>query len=470
MSKFPEGPFTIVNQDTGRCLRVRLGETVDLSDYKEGTKYLLSRTFPPTLELGPNDGSDATAWYYRYHEDRLERQQFSQIASTAVDKHQNIGEYGVWMFSKPAAVELEKVSLREWYASRLNDTTGDIAKRLDALIPQTWTTQAAQDYASEMEKWKAEGEQFEGTIEQLNTRQADLMEEMRAQAAKVMEAVREQAADLTKANNATDQGMRILAGGESLRVPAEDEVVDHTESSMLAGVWHVHRLEEEMERAAPQDQARMLEQQLRILEFTGGDALLRWLKSIGKAEGFEEPLKEMERTEDALAEALKAETPVRAWQRRAPLKGVARWNDRCATLSFYDTAKLDDNDKKHVEEMRTYLAAAAKEGITKPVSRVGARTEMFGCGAMRYGGSTYRWDYDGTYITASDSKTVSSEQTYWTDDEGQLVGKAKGHPGQKWTIAPYKAPTKAPDTGGADLPSVFLTGLFGPIASVFNRA
>ncbi|MFI0503217.1 hypothetical protein ACH3WN_10160 [Streptomyces albogriseolus] len=468
MSKFPEGPFTIVNQDTGRCLRVRLGETVDLSDYKEGTKYLLSRTFPPTLELGPNDGSDATAWYYRYHEDRLERQSFNQIASTAVDKHQNIGKYGVWMFSDPADVELEKVSLQEWYASRLNDTTGDIAKRLDALIPQPWTTQAAQDYASELEQWKEEGERFEGTIEQLNSRQADLMEEIRAQAAKVMEAVREQAADLTKANKANDS-LRISTGGGRFRAPTEDEVVDTMESRMLGGVWHVQRLEEEMERADPRDYAYLLENQLGALECTGGYSLLEWLRAIGKAEGFEKPLKEMERTEDALAQALKAETPVRAWQRRAPLKGVARWNDRCATLSFYGTDKLDDNDNEHVEEMRAYLAAAAKEGITKPVSSVGARTEMFGCGAMRYVGSTYRWDYDGTYITASDSKTVPSEQTYWTDDKGQLVGKAKGHPGQKWTIAPYKAPTKA-DSGGVDLPSVFLTGLFGPIASVFNRA
>ncbi|MFD9624061.1 hypothetical protein ACFWB2_43800 [Streptomyces virginiae] len=46
------------------------------------------------------------------------------------------------------------------------------------------------------------------------------------------------------------------------------------------------------------------------------------------------------------------------------------------------------------------------------MSSVGLRTEMYGCGAVRYGGSTYRWDYDGTYITASDNKTVPSERTY----------------------------------------------------------
>ncbi|MEV6425557.1 hypothetical protein [Streptomyces sp. NPDC051662] len=30
----------------------------------------------------------------------------------------------------------------------------------------------------------------------------------------------------------------------------------------------------------------------------------------------------------------------------------------------------------------------------------------------------------------ADSKTVPSERTYWTDDNGYLVGKNKGGPGQ----------------------------------------
>ncbi|MGW1642934.1 hypothetical protein [Streptomyces lavendulae] len=40
MSTFPEGNFTIVNNETGRCVRVRLGQTTDVSDWKEGTKCL----------------------------------------------------------------------------------------------------------------------------------------------------------------------------------------------------------------------------------------------------------------------------------------------------------------------------------------------------------------------------------------------------------------------------------------------
>ncbi|MGW7440741.1 hypothetical protein [Streptomyces sp. NPDC054849] len=60
------------------------------------------------------------------------------------------------------------------------------------------------------------------------------------------------------------------------------------------------------------------------------------------------------------------------WQHRAPLKGVARWNDRCARLSFYGEDRLGGIDKKFVETMRTYLAEAEKGGITKPVGRVGA--------------------------------------------------------------------------------------------------
>ncbi|PKW11836.1 hypothetical protein SAMN05428944_0930 [Streptomyces sp. 1222.5] len=80
---------------------------------------------------------------------------------------------------------------------------------------------------------------------------------------------------------------------------------------------------------------------------------------------------------------------------------------------------------------------------------MGSRTELYGCGAKRYEGSTYRWSYDCIYISASDSQTVRGKQTYGSDDDGRLVGKAKGHPGQKWKIAPYKAPAKPPQADGA---------------------
>ncbi|GAB1333334.1 hypothetical protein [Streptomyces sennicomposti] len=35
-SNFPSGHFSIVNQETSRCLRVRLGNTVDLGALAEG--------------------------------------------------------------------------------------------------------------------------------------------------------------------------------------------------------------------------------------------------------------------------------------------------------------------------------------------------------------------------------------------------------------------------------------------------
>ncbi|MGX4695192.1 hypothetical protein [Streptomyces sp. JNUCC 63] len=53
---------------------------------------------------------------------------------------------------------------------------------------------------------------------------------------------------------------------------------------------------------------------------------------------------------------------------------------------------------------------------------------MRGCGDSRSTGNTCRWVYDGTYIYGADSKTAAVERTYWTDDNGYLVGKNKGGP------------------------------------------
>ncbi|MFF8958678.1 hypothetical protein [Streptomyces sp. NPDC014894] len=457
MSKFPSGPFTIVNQETGRCLRVRLGETVDLSDSKEGTKYLLTRSYPPSLELGPADGTKATSWFYQNREDSLERQPFNQIASSAVSELQNIGNYSVWMYSDPLAEAQEKVILRGWFASMLNDATGDVAKQLGALIPQEWTAQAAQDYEDELKIWKQEGAPFEETVEELNGKQAALVEELRPQYAELLEKLRGQAGALAEQNKArAPYGIK-----QGSRWVTTEELQDLMEKTLLQGTQDVQELEKKMERAEPQDQEHLLNAQVEAMEWDGTAGLARWLEGLELNAASQAALGKARETERALVKALKAEAPVRAWQRRVPLKGVARWNDRCAALAFYGADELDGIDKKSVEAMRTYLAAAAKDGITKPVSQVGSRTDMFGCGASRYGGSTYRWTYDGTYITASDSQTMSSEGTYWTDVDGRLVGKAKGHSGQKWTIAPYKEPAKTPD-----VPDLFLSGMFGPLASI----
>ncbi|MGW6568430.1 hypothetical protein [Streptomyces sp. NPDC054975] len=464
MSKFPSGPFTIVNQETGRCLRVRLGRTVDLSDYKEGTKYLLSRTYPPLLELGPADGTKATAWYYRSHDDALERRPFNQIASTAVTDLQNIGDHCVWMYSDPLAVEREKVFLQERFTNRLNDATGDAAKQLRALIPEEWTAQAAQDYEDELEDWKREGWHFEGVVERLNGRQAVLLERLRPQHAKLVEAVSGHMDAIMQAYQSSTRSSIKHADGTPFN---RKETQQHWERSLEGGAKMVQEIEMQMERAEPQELQELLEMQVGVMSGSGAELMSRRLAGLGLPSLFGEALEEARRTERALVEALKAEAPVRAWQRRAPVKGVARWNDRCARLAFHGEDKLNAFDKKFVEAMRGYLTAAAKQGIAKPVSSVDSPTGMYGCGAKRYGGSTYRWDYDGTYITASDSKTVPSERTYWTDNDGLLVGKAKGGPGQKWTIAPYEEPAKTDKADGED---IFLTGMFGPLTSILRLA
>jgi hypothetical protein len=385
-------------------VRVRLGETVDASEYSLGTKYLLTQTNPPSLELGPPDGTKATAWYYRSHQDGLERQPFNQIASSAVSDLQNIGDYSVWMYSQPLTGEDERTSLREGFAGTLNNATGNAAKRLHALIPAEWTAQAALDYDDELAAWKREGEPFEGRVARLNGQQAALLEKLRPQHGKLVELLKGQMGGVAKAFKA--QGVTVNG-----RPPTEESAQHVVDERLLFGAQSVQRLEGKMERAQPQDQESLLEQQLDYMESFGTAELQDWLEGFELTEDLQEAFTEARSTEGALVEALKAEAPVRAWQRRAPLKGVARWNDHC--------------------------------------------------GAKRYEGSTYRWDYDGTYITASDSETVPSEKTYWTDDNGRLVGKPKGSPGQKWTIAAYKEPADQ-----IDGEAIFLTGMFGPLAGI----
>ncbi|MFI0960610.1 hypothetical protein ACH4S8_04180 [Streptomyces sp. NPDC021080] len=89
MSKLPAGNFTIVNDETGRCVRVRLGRAKDVSDWKEGAKYLLSVTDKPSLELGTPDGSPSTAWWFSTFDDG--GQPYNQFVSYAVGEYQNIG-------------------------------------------------------------------------------------------------------------------------------------------------------------------------------------------------------------------------------------------------------------------------------------------------------------------------------------------------------------------------------------------
>ncbi|MFI8266595.1 hypothetical protein [Streptomyces sp. NPDC085665] len=142
MSTFPDGNFTIVNDETGRCVRVRLGRTQDLSDWQAGTKYLQHVTAKPTLELGEPDGSPATAWWFSTIDDAVERHPFNQIVSHAVGEYQNIGNHCVWLDlqSHPTAEDRRRAA--DEFRRKLNDMPGNLKEKLAVLLPAAFLTEA----------------------------------------------------------------------------------------------------------------------------------------------------------------------------------------------------------------------------------------------------------------------------------------------------------------------------------------
>ncbi|WP_146251475.1 hypothetical protein [Nocardia tenerifensis] len=95
MANFPTSSFTITNNETGRSVRVLLGETRDVGYYKEGTKYEAYVSGKPQLGMGNNDGSMDYQWYYDTRYDTVDRAPANQIVSEAVKQKQNIGNYCV---------------------------------------------------------------------------------------------------------------------------------------------------------------------------------------------------------------------------------------------------------------------------------------------------------------------------------------------------------------------------------------
>ncbi|MEV1025061.1 hypothetical protein [Streptomyces sp. NPDC050264] len=136
MVSFPGGNFTITNCDTGRCLRARLGESKDISDCKEGTKYLLSKTDPPALELGADDGSAACAWYLNTGEDPQYRIPYLQIVNVAVRDLQNIGNYCVCLQTERRAKHAPE---HDELAAVHRALTGGQKQELAAVIPTAWS-------------------------------------------------------------------------------------------------------------------------------------------------------------------------------------------------------------------------------------------------------------------------------------------------------------------------------------------
>ncbi|MGW6868992.1 hypothetical protein [Streptomyces sp. NPDC054901] len=138
MATFPRGNFTITSNDTGRCLRARLGKSKDISSWKAGTKYLLSKTDPPTLELGDDDGSPACAWYFDTAQDPQGRIPYDQIVNTGVRDLQNIGDFCVWLQVHQEFEETGKVARRV----ELNDIIYELLQaqehELSGTIPPEW--------------------------------------------------------------------------------------------------------------------------------------------------------------------------------------------------------------------------------------------------------------------------------------------------------------------------------------------
>lgn len=438
MTRYPQGNFTIVNNETGRALRVRLGETKDVSDHKEGTVYLQYVTEKPYLQLGEADNSPATVWWYSTsHEDSR------QIVSYAVGEYQNIGDYCVWMH---ASTNMRDVfDARKAFENRLNDMPADVQGRLAPLIPAEWAALRARRRADRAEsEWFQEQEEARalGDAEQEAWAEQDSPPgpEDLAALRSYRYAVADQAAPYLVVMNAV---MKALGTSD----PAELAVLFATKPEHL-DTSRQHALS----LLSPKEREKAL----------GIDwAALNRLDADSRASKVEARARE-------LLSAVK-ERRAAAALAAIPTEDLRKWHSYCAfrkahgekgiirfTNDHYDTTE----DKRIVAGLDAYLEAAAKEGIVPPVIASDAPTRLYGCGASRGEGSTYGWTYDGTYIYGADSKTVPSERTYWTDEDGYLVGKPKGGPGQTWSIKPW-TPSKPP--AGISRSDIALTGLFGPI-------
>ncbi|MFF3216950.1 hypothetical protein ACFYYB_40800 [Streptomyces sp. NPDC002886] len=400
MTKFLNGNFTIINTETGRAVRARLGKSVDVSDHRLGTKYLQSVTDKPTLHLGEADNSPATAWWHETANDGAERLPFNQIVSHAVGEYQNIGNYCVWLHTDALAEADDARRARVLYEDRLDNMPKTTRDKLDALTPPEYWAHRVKKRARELETLESRGGLYT---------QARLDAEKQAW--------------------------------------AEDE--DPPLPRKLARYLEIQRmLMGDEPCATSQRDAKLLE------EFA---AEPRAARVMARAEKLVDPL--MQSRKQALQESGRT------------LDDVVRWNDLCGFVAFEgesgvmltNTNYRTSEDKKISAAATSYIKAAAKEGITKAGGASSARTAMDGSGASRDKGSTYAWAYDGTYIYGADSRTVPSERTYWTDENGYLVGRNKGGAGQKWKLAPW-TPTPQPTDGLA----LVRTGLLGPLGFFIN--
>ncbi|MGW1520730.1 hypothetical protein [Streptomyces sp. NPDC002287] len=391
MSKFPEGNFTIVNNETGRAVRVHLGLVKD-GYYTMGIKSLQTLPERTSLNLGAADNTPAAAWYL----DTVNG--ISKITSFAIAEYERIGHHCLWMSTSEDTDSEDadgkvRERTRKTFWNKLNDAPVDLRKKLDPLIPQEWTAIQAQRRASKqaLRQFRSEEEHFARVDAEVQAWAEDT-EPLSAQQLIVHRAVREG-----------------RGGGDG----TDPETYDRFQSL-------VRELDVDVE------------------------ALVREIESEPRAARV---LARVEELLPAVLERRRAEAVA-----SIPAQDIWAWNELCvavrldgATAIFANLAVETDEEESDEEEdtgrdtnlnaaVNAYLEEAARGGIVPQPVTTAAQTEMRGNRASRYEGSTYNWTYDGTYIYSSGSQSLPAERTYWTDEDGYLVGKTKGGAGQTWTI------------------------------------
>ncbi|MGW0411241.1 hypothetical protein ACWDZX_08070 [Streptomyces collinus] len=438
MAKYPQGNFTVINNETGRALRVRLGISKEIRDHKEGTDYLQHVTEKPTLQLGEADNSPATVWWHSTIEDS------QQIVSYAVGEYQNIGDYCVWMHAETSSTDL--FNAIEAFQNRLDDMPTDVRSRLAPLIPAEWAAVQARNRAADAESdWLRE------------------LEEARAYADAEQEAWTGQDDPPSTEDLAALRSYRYAVASET--APRLETINDVMRA---LGISDAAKLIRVLKTARPNSPIEMHQKVLALLTPQERKAAININWAAVKRLDGDPRLPKVKARAQELLPAVK-ERRAAAALAAIPEDDLSQWHHNCAvrkvrgeqalfrfTNRNYDTSE----DKRIVAALDAYLKAAADEGVTAPVIASNATTRMDGCGGSRSGSSTYGWIYDGTYIYGSDSETVPAERTYWTDEGGYLVGKPKGGPGQTWSIKPW-TPSKSAGTSRSD---IALTGLFGPIS------
>ncbi|GAB2722689.1 hypothetical protein [Kitasatospora kifunensis] len=442
MSTLPAGKFTIVNTETGRCVRVRLGRTTDVTDSRASIENLLPVTTEPAVELGAADGSPATAWWASSLNSSVEGQSVNRIVSHAVGEYQSIGDYGVWMYAGSSAEHRKKRAALAAFENRLNELPADVKAKLAALIPDAWKAWEAKRYSAELKKWQLDNEETEEKrCEIVAWREAFAADEEPPSADNLARYIAIKERDLA-VELARQRWEEFQDAHEKYKERVESTYLNDPGSTQPEWDLGAEVQLVPLPEPTPEEKALTAEMQQNP-RYTRVD----------------------ERVDDLLPAMAERRTKdlERDWQLRAPAAELEQWHKLCAALAL-DKSDIsfpgasEDQKKTFNAALRAYLEAAAKQGVKPTTDSSGAPTGM-DAGGTPDDGDTYRWVYDGTHIYAAAGRTVPSERTYWTDEDGRLVGKSKGGPGQTWTLASWTPPAPTSDPGRP----ILLTGLFGPV-------